>query len=114
MADALSRLPNAVDDIPAPTPVAVMLTIETDLSLLETIWAGYRTDPFCMKILQADKSFNGIHWEGGLLYIGDCLIISCMGTLHKDLFHLTCDSLGHFSFEKLYVALHAEYYWPNM
>jgi hypothetical protein len=91
-----------------------MLTVESDPSLLNTIRAGYKTDPFCAKISRADKSIDGIHWEGGLLYIRDRLVIPRMGTLQEDLFRLAHDSLGHFGFEKSYAALRAEYYWPNM
>ena len=73
VADALSRLPNAIDDVPV--PLALMLTIETDPILLQNIWDGYLADPFCTKLSGANKSIEGIRWDGGLLYIGNRLII---------------------------------------
>lgn len=113
VADALSRLPNSVDDCVA-TPVASMLSIETDASLLETIRHGYTTDPFCAKLSRNETSFEGVHWDSGLLYIGDRLVIPRVGTLREDLFRLAHDNLGHFGFEKSYAALRDDYYWPNM
>jgi hypothetical protein len=62
--DALSRLPNSVYDCVA-TPIASMLSIETDASLLETIQHGYTTDPFCAKLSHNKTSFEGVHctWD---------------------------------------------------
>jgi hypothetical protein len=37
-----------------------------------------------------------------------------MASLWEDLFRLTHDTLGHFSFDKSYSALQESYYWPNM
>jgi Integrase zinc binding domain len=91
-----------------------MLTVATDPSLLETIIAGYDSDPFCLKIKIADKLFKGIKWKGGLLYIGNRLVIPWVGSLREDLFRLAHNSLGHFGFEKSYVFLRDAYYWPNM
>jgi hypothetical protein len=52
--DALSRLPNDVDKQPIP-PVAAMLSIHTDSSLLNDIIARYKSDPFCKKLSDAKK-----------------------------------------------------------
>jgi len=112
VANALSHLPNAINNIPV--PLALMLTIETDPILLQNIQDGYLADPFCTKLSGANKSTEGICWDGGLLYIGDRLIIPRVGSLQEDLFRLAHDSLGHFSFEKSYSALCNCYYWPNM
>jgi hypothetical protein len=59
-------------------------------------------------------SIKGIHWDNGLLYIGDRLVIPRTGSLCEDLFRLTHDNLGHFGFKKSYAALRDSYYWPNM
>ena len=80
VADALSCLPDCVDDIP-PTPVASLLTIQTDPSLLKSIIEGYETDPFCDKVQNAQKSIDSIEWRNNLLYIGDCLVIPHVGSL---------------------------------
>jgi RNase H-like domain found in reverse transcriptase/Reverse transcriptase (RNA-dependent DNA polymerase)/Integrase zinc binding domain len=113
VADALSHLPDSVDQ-PVPTPAAAMLTVATDLSLLQSILNGYQSDPFCSKLNNASVSIEGIHWDNGLLYIGDRLVIPRTGSLCEDLFRLTHDNLSHFGFEKSYAALHDSYYWPNM
>jgi len=113
VADALSRLPDTVDD-PTVTPMAAALSIQTDPTLLETIKKGYNEDPFCLKISNAQKSIDGLEWGYGLLYIGNCLVIPCVGTLREDLFRLAHDSLGHFGFVKSYASLRDSYYWPNM
>jgi len=111
--DALSRLPNDIDLI-APLPVAAMLSVRTDSSLLKSIIDGYKADPFCIKLTDAQKSIDGVHWTNGLLYVMDRLVIPRVGTLREDLFHLTRDSLGHFGFDKSYATLRDTYYWPNM
>jgi Integrase zinc binding domain len=113
VADTLSHLSNDID-ITALPPIATMLAIQMDTSLLKSIIDGYETDPFCIKLKNAEKSIEGVHWANGLLYIGDCLIIPHVGTLREDLFHLMHDSLGHFSFDKSYATLHDTYYWPNL
>jgi len=108
MADALSRLPNSVDGEET-LMVATLLSVATDGSLLESICDRYRMDLFCKRIHVVQGSIDGIEWREGLLYIGGRL-----GTLRKDLFRLTHNTLGHFGFDKLYVSLRDSYYWPNM
>jgi hypothetical protein len=80
IADALSRLPNSVDT-QTEAPVAALLMVVSDPALLKSIVDGYTTDPFCTKIARADKSIDGIHWQDGLLYIGDRLVIPHTGSL---------------------------------
>ena len=113
IANALSRLPNSVD-AEAAIPVAALLMVVSDPSLLKSIMDGYKTDPFCAKITKVDKSLEGIYRTDGLLYIGDWLVISQTGPLQEDLFHLAHNNLGHFGFKKSYKALQHDYYWPNM
>jgi hypothetical protein len=100
--------------MPDATPVAAMLSIATDPSLLQTILDGYRTDPFCTKLRNDTTAIEGIRWDNGLLYISDRLVIPRAGTLREDLFRLAHDNLGHFGFEKSYTMLRNTYYWPNM
>lgn len=52
--------------------------------------------------------------DGLLIYVGDRLVIPRIGTLHEDLFRLTHNNLGHFSFNKSYASLQHAYYWPHM
>jgi hypothetical protein len=65
VANALSRLPNAINDVPV--PLASMLTIETDPMLLQNIQDGYLANPFCTKLSGANKSIKGICWDGSLI-----------------------------------------------
>jgi RNase H-like domain found in reverse transcriptase/Integrase zinc binding domain len=111
--DALSRLPDTVDDL-AIVLVAAALSIQTDPILLETIKTGYNEDPFCLKISNVQKSIDGLEWRHGLLYVSNHLVIPCVRTLCGDLFRLAHDSLGHFGFVKSYASLQDLYYWPNM
>ncbi|SJL09297.1 uncharacterized protein ARMOST_12674 [Armillaria ostoyae] len=118
--DALSRLPPDNDDdtssdldldLPlthqwtswgtSSPATAAILKVTTDPSILATIQAGYKEDDFCKKLVSME-------------YIGDHLIIPCIGTLHEDLFCLAYDCLGHFGADKAYTALHDCYYWPSM
>src|SRR6202011_3483739 len=52
VADALSRLPNTIDALSV-TPVATVLSVHTDTSLLNAIVTGYKSDPFCEKLANA-------------------------------------------------------------
>jgi Integrase zinc binding domain len=114
IADALSCLPDTVDD-PAVVPIAATLSVQTNPILLKIIKSGYDKDPFCLKISNAQKSINSLEWRhNSLLYIGNCLVIPRVGTLREDLFHLVHDSLRHFGFVKSYTSLWDSYYWPNM
>jgi hypothetical protein len=89
VANKLSRLPDSMDDI-EPTPAAAMLTITTNAVLLKSITNSYETDPFCIKLRNTEKSIDGIHWENGLLYMDDHLVIPRVGTLHEDLYIPPC------------------------
>jgi len=103
VADALSRLPNTVNS-ESPLPVAAMLSMETDKSLLKSIKEGYETDPFCKRLRDTAVSIEGAEWKNNLLYVGDRLVIPQVGSLREDLFHLTHDTLGHFGFNKSYAT----------
>ena len=111
--DALSRLPNTVDDL-EPLPAAATLLVQTDPTHLQTILSSYKTDPFCTKLVACTGSTLGVSLQDGLLYVSDHLVIPRIGSLCKDLFWLTHDNLGHFGFDKSYASLRNAYYWPNM
>jgi Integrase zinc binding domain len=85
-----------------------------DPTLLTSIVDGYKTDPFCIKLFDNQKSMEGVECRNGLLYVGNHLVIPHVGSLHEDLFCLAHDSLGHFGFEKSYASLRDSYYWPHM
>lgn len=104
VADALSQLSNTIDDVPPP-PVAALLKVETNTTLLQTLIKGYNMDPFCVKLQNASNSIDSVTWKNKLLYIGDCLVIPCIGSLCENLFWLAHNSLGHFGFDKSYAML---------
>jgi hypothetical protein len=80
VADALSCLPNSVDDTP-PVPAAALLEVCTDPCLLEQILQGYKEDPFCDRLFRTNHDTLGVTTRNGLLYIGDHLVIPRMGSL---------------------------------
>jgi hypothetical protein len=113
VADAMSHLPDSVDDAP-PVPATSLLTVGSDPALLNSIMLGYKSNPFCNKLLQSAGSVPGISVCDGLIYVGNRLVIPRAGALHEDLFQLTHDNLGHFGFDKSYTSLRDAYYWPHM
>ena len=56
--------------------------------------------------------WTGTKFVNGLWYIGDWLLIPCVGDICEKLFWLAHNSLGHFSADKSYAMLHNAYYWP--
>ena len=112
VADALSRLPP--DCFPDESTVGInaVLSIIMDKAILLQILAGYKEDKFCKWV--AASSMKGWHKQNSLWYIGERLLIPRMANLHKNLFQLAHNTLGHFCVEKSYAALRDAYYWPNM
>ena len=108
----LSCLPDTVDDPPT-VPVASLLSIETNPSLLQSIHLSYKSDLFYIKLVNAMDSITGLTITNGLIYVGNCLVIPRTGSLWEDLFCLTYDNLGHFGFDKSYAAQHNSYYCPT-
>ena len=119
VADALSCILDStfrgesLENDPRPSVNAV-LTITTDPSIQHMIQGGYTVDEFCKKIIAAPHSMPGLSTSNGLWYIGDRLLIPCMGTIHKDLFRLTHNTSSHFGANKSYTTLCDAYYWLNM
>jgi RNase H-like domain found in reverse transcriptase/Integrase zinc binding domain len=115
VADALSRLPpNCFSDesLETTNSVNAVLTITSDEDILNGIKAGYHDDEFCKRV--ASSNMKGWTLSNGLWYIGDRLLIPCVGTIRETLFHLAHDTLGHFGADKSYASLRDAYYWPNM
>jgi hypothetical protein len=97
-------------------PIASVLKIVSDASILRTIKEGYTSDPWCAKLDSASKGMPGLEYRlpEGLWYVADRLIIPRIGDIRQTLFHLAHDTLGHFGFDKCYKSLRDCYYWPNM
>ena len=117
VADALSRLPEDDTNIPPlhecwQSPVASVLSLSTDQTVLDAIKCGYATDEYCLKV--AKSNMPGTKCVNGLWYIGDRLLIPHIGDIRENLFRLAHDTLGHFGADKSYAVLRDAYYWPNM
>ena len=93
-------------------PTCAVLSISSDLSVLASIKEVYDSDLFCQCLVETGAP--GVQLINGLWYIGNRLVIPCMGNICKNLFHLAHDTLGHFGANKSYMVLQDAYYWPNM
>lgn len=101
-------------DVAMTQAMTAVLSISQDPKLHTTIMNGYKTDSWCRKLQSATAGMPAVHEKGGLMFIGDQLVIPTTGSIRESLFHLAHDSLGHFEFEKSYGSLRNSYYWPNM
>jgi len=96
-----------------------VFSIQSDLKLITRIKNGYRTDPWCIGILEdlkqgmLDSKLN-ITLKHSLLFIGSRLVIPKYKNLREQLFQLAHDNLGHFGTTKSYANLQDDFYWPNM
>ncbi|TFY77465.1 hypothetical protein EWM64_g6548 [Hericium alpestre] len=97
-----------------PVLSAATLTLSADASYVAHIHAGYQDDQFCIRLCNNLTSTPGASECGGLLYIGDRLVVPRVGDIRATLFRLAHDALGHFGTEKSYAALRDSYYWPSM
>ena len=106
-------------DLPSPDDQSVdvcsTMSISADKTFLDEIKASYQEDNWVTKTLaEARPSLPGIKLVNGLWYVGDCLIIPCVGNICETLFRLAHNVLGHFGFDKTYASLCELYYWPNI
>jgi hypothetical protein len=106
--DALSRLPKKSDPL-LPiheawcAPVGAVLLTATNQTVLDTIKAGYLSDDYCLKVIKSHMP--GTKCINGLWYIGDWLLVPCIGDICENLFRLAHDCLGHFGADKSYATL---------
>ena len=120
VANTMSHIPNedtvnnALPTDPNDILLAALFSITADDAILKTIKTGYDLDPFCVKLHKSPNSCPGLTTVDGMMYISGCLVIPRHGDIHKTLFLLAHNSLGHFGFEKSYRSLKDSYYWPNM
>ena len=100
VADTLSHIPEGAfpgEETSSSTPltpheawrhtIGTVLSIMTDLSVLESIKAGYLSDNFCLCLAQSDVP--GACLVNGLWYVRDHLIIHRTGDICENLFRLT-------------------------
>ena len=81
-------------------PIGAVISITTDHSVLESIKTGYKSDVFCLHL--AENTVPGAHLVNSLWYISDRLVIPRTGDIHRNLFQLAHDTLGHFGTDKSY------------
>lgn len=104
LADALSHLPDDPDEIVpdldvhevpcwqawlATHPVASVqssLEISADSRILDSIIDGYALDDFCKKFISGEKILPSVKEVNKLWYIGDRLLIPCVGNIREELF----------------------------
>ena len=92
--------------------VNAMMSISTDMVILENIKCEYTEDPFCKHLGKTNTL--GATFMNGLWYVRDRLLIPRVNDLHENLFHLAHDTLGHFGADKAYTVLWDASYWSNM
>jgi hypothetical protein len=95
-------------------PIAAVLKVTADATILESIRSGYAKDSWCNKLDSASKDIPGLIKHDDLWFVAKRLVIPRVGNLREMLFQLAHDNLGHFGFDKSYQALRDAYYWPNM
>jgi Integrase zinc binding domain len=93
---------------------SLTFSISANKEFLALLHKGYQEDQWTRTLLSATPSMPNLMTNNGLWFLDDCLIIPNWGYLHKMLFRLAHDNLGHFGFDKLYETLHHAYYWPKM
>lgn len=113
VADALSCFPESEKEV----VVRPIMTINTDEEVMWSIKEGYLINSYTKKILENRE--NGmtlleVESKNRLLYVGEHLIIPEYKDLHKNLFRVVHDKLGHFGADKTYALLRHSYYWPNI
>ena len=98
------------------THAAGILNITADQSLLDAIITSYETNSFAKQLMKDIDmgSIKGATFTNKLLYVGCQLVIPQNLKVHKLLYNLAHDTLGHFSFDKSYKSICGSYYWPNM
>jgi len=113
VADALSRLPNTVDG--PSCIIAGIFEICSNPSFVQDIKDRYCIDPWCKALVfnlahgMTDHKLN-ITSRNGLIFISPRLIIPKHKNLQESLFHLAHNNLRHFSSEKSYNMLQADFY----
>ena len=88
--------------------------LELDTELLKAIRMCYKNDSFIAKLMSASASMSIIRNENDYWFISKWLVIPNVKHIHKSLFWLAHDALGHFSSDKSLASLRGSFYWPNM
>ena len=93
-------------------PFSMRISAEKTFLTGTTKWL--KSDLWTKSPISALPSMEKLWNENGLWFLDDRLIILNSGNLHKTLFRLAHNNLGHFGANKIHEALHTLYYWPYM
>lgn len=81
---------------------------------VKKIVAGYKTDPWCRKLLSASQGMPNLICRDDLWFLDNRLIIPNHCGVREEIFRTAHDTLGHFGFRKTYDTIRFSYFWPNM
>jgi hypothetical protein len=95
-------------------PQSSKLQFAIDDNIITKLRDGYRTDPWCRKLITASRGMPDLIIKDGLWFLGDRLIIPADCGMREYIFRLAHDTLGHFGFHKTYGSIRNSYFWPNM
>ena len=90
------------------------LEFSIDDNTVTKLKEGYRSDPWCQKLLSASRGMTNLTVNNGLWFLGTRLIIPSNCGIREQIFRLAHDTLGHFGFHKTYETIRNSYFWPNM
>jgi hypothetical protein len=91
---------------------APLIELSQDDELYNSILDGYSTDLWCIKV--SKTTMDGLKRCGAFLYYNARLVIPRANNLLSVLAVLAHNALGHFGFDKTYVAMRDTFYWPGM
>jgi hypothetical protein len=115
--DRSQPLPTPLTSIAALTqvnPKSTKLEFSIDDNIVSKLRDGYRTDPWCRKLISASRGMPDLTIKDGLWFLTDRLIIPADCGMREHIFRLAHDTLGHFGFHKTYESIRNSYFWPNM
>ena len=75
---------------------------------------GYKNDPFIAKLMSTSAGMSIIRNKNDYWFISEWLVIPNVKHIHKSLFWLAHDAIGHFGSDKSLASLRGSFYWPNM
>lgn len=119
VADALSRLPDTnivtvASIVTNNTQRSIHTRFELEDALLAEIKAGYKSDPFAIKLVEAAPGMPNVTNKQGFWFIDERLYVPNGTQTREVLFRLAHDKLGHFGTAKTYHTLRDSFYWPGM
>ncbi|RXW13176.1 hypothetical protein EST38_g12678 [Candolleomyces aberdarensis] len=109
---ALAPAPGPTMGAPAGAPTRLGVSIDKDF--LNSLKAGYDTDPFIRSLAAASPGMASVQQRDDLWFIDNRLVIPDVPKIGETVFCLCHDLLGHWGFWKSYDAIRHSFYWPGM